>query len=189
MSRNIKNSEFAVIRNEIVRKCRPVLERMIDELSSTSYYDAADTADAYYNSELAKKFRKAGDERREIEKNAQYSDTLEILQQLDVDGVNLFVCRYIPTNMNVLVYLNNSNQCAIARVKKYELVNIKSPEILSDIAVLFNNRRPVSGNAVKSISMALKQGRSVAKDTVEKINAACGSELSWRYLFGDHSKK
>ena len=68
-------------------------------------------------------------------------------------------------------------------------MNIKSPEILSDIAAMFNNREPVSGNAVKSISMAIKQDRNVAKQTIERINNACGSNLSWRYLFGDKTKR
>ena len=189
MKKNLNNNELNRIKDEIIRQCRPILERMVDEISSTKFYDAADAADTYYNTELAKRFRKAGDERREIEKNTEYQDSLEILDQMEVNRKHFYVCNYIPASMKVLVYLNKETQCAIARIKGQELVNIKSPEILSDIAAMFNNREPVSGNAVKSISMAIKQDRNVAKQTIERINNACGSNLSWRYLFGDKTKR
>ena len=79
MKKNLNNNELNRIKDEIIRQCRPILERMVDEISSTKFYDAADAADTYYNTELAKRFRKAGDERREIEKNTEYQDSLEIL--------------------------------------------------------------------------------------------------------------
>ena len=72
MKKNLNNNELNRIKNEIIRQCRPILERMVDEISSTKFYAAADAADTYYNTELAKRFRKAGDERREIEKNTEY---------------------------------------------------------------------------------------------------------------------
>lgn len=187
--KKLSDKQIKEIEQQILEECYPVLERMIDELSSTKFYDAGDAADSYYNADLAKKFRAAGDERREIEKNTEYPETLEILDEFDVNNRHFYVCNYIPASMKVLVYLNKETQCAIARIKNDELVNIKSPDILADIAALFNDREPVSGNAVKSISGALKQGRHVAKDTIARINNAAGSNLSWRYLFGDKTTR
>ena len=92
MEKNLNNNELNRIKDEIIRQCRPILERMVDEISSTKFYDAADAADAYYNTELAKRFRKAGDERREIEKNTEYQDSLEILDQMEVNHKHFYVC-------------------------------------------------------------------------------------------------
>lgn len=185
----LNEKQRAEITAEILKECQPIIERFINEISSTKFYDAADKADSYYNTELGKHFRQLGDEARERELNTDYETTLNILDEIEQDGVHMYICFYIPTQMKVVVYLNNATQCAIARVRGNEMLNINAPEIISDIAALFNNRKPVSGNAVKSIGMALKKSKQIAQDAANKINAAFGSNISWRYLYGDRTSK
>lgn len=179
------NKELNRIEKEIMDACSKVLESRLNELSSTTYDDAAAQADKYFNSKLAQRFREAGKEARQREKETEYDKTLQIIDDIEANGKQFYVAKYIPTNIKVFIYLNKENQCAIARIKNNELVNIKQKDILSDISHIFNNREAVQGDAVKSISKALKQGRWVAKEVVERINSAVGSNISWRYFVGD----
>ncbi len=186
MKNNSKRTDLNKVKREIVEKCRPILERLIDELSSTTFYDAAEKADSYYNGELATKFKKAGDLRREEEKNTEYEYNVEIIEGgFEFNGRKFYVCKYIPTNIKVLIYNNQKDQYAIARIKNDQLVNIKDSSILSDIAHMFPQGKPVTGDAVKSIHKALKTDRLMAKTAIEKINRLADSNLSWRYLFGE----
>jgi len=177
--------ELRSIEEEIMKECFSVLEGKLNELSSTTLDDAGEQAEKYFNTKLAKKFRDAAEEARQREKETEYEKTLQILDDIEANGKQFYVARYVPTNIKVLIYLNKVNQCAIARIKNNELVNIKQKDILSDIAHIFNNREAIGADSVKSISKALKQGRQIAKDIVARINAAAGSNISWRYFMGD----
>ena len=186
MKNNSKRTDLNKIKREIVEKCRPILERLIDELSSTTFYDAAEKAKSYYNGKLSTKFKEAGDLRREEEKNTEYEYNVEIIEGgFEFNGRKFYVCKYIPTNIKVLIYNNQKDQYAIARIKNDRLVNIKDLSILSDIAHMFPQGKAVTGDAVKSIHKALKTDRLMAKTAIEKINRLADSNLSWRYLFGE----
>ena len=202
-----------------MKECFSVLEGKLNELSSTTLDDAGEQAEKYFNTKLAKKFRDAAEEARQREKETEYEKTLQILDDIEVNGKQFYVARYVPTNIKVLIYLNKVNQCAIARIKNNELINIKQKDILSDIAHIFNNREAIGADSVKSISKAIKQSaddsnhvesisrsiqqgrdlepedmahvenikksRQLVKDIVARINAAAGSNISWRYFMGN----
>ena len=152
-------------------------------------YDTADRADQFYQYERGKALRAAADAKREEERSAEYDELLQILAEFEENGKKFKVAYYVPAQMYVLIYLNNEKQCAIARIRKNELVNIPRPEIITDIALMFNKRKPVTGNAVVSIARAFGHDRKTAQKCINIINDAAGSELPYTYLYAEAGKR
>lgn len=174
---------------ELQNVIEPIMERYLKEISSTKFYDAADAADSFYNYDLGKKFRDAGDARREEERIAEYDEVLQILTEFEAGDKKFYVAYYVPAQMKVLIYINDIKKCSIARIKDTQLLNIPNPEIITDIAMLFNKRKPVTGNAVNSIAKVLGHNRPAAQKYIQIINNAAGSHLTYRYLFADKDKR
>lgn len=167
----------------------PIMERYLKEISSTKFYDAADKADSFYNYDLGKKFRGAGDARREEEIASEYDEVLNILAEFQAGDKKFYVAYYVPAQMKVLIYINDIKKCSIARIRRDELLNIPRPDIITDIAMMFNKRKPVTGNAVASIAKVLGHDRKAAQKYIAIINDAAGSNLTYRYLFADKDKR
>lgn len=174
---------------ELQRVIQPIMERYLKEISSTTAYDAADRAEQFYQHKRAEELRKAGDAKREEERSAEYDELLQILAEFEENGKKFYVAYYVPAQMKVLVYINDNTKCAVARIRKDELVNITRPEIITDIALMFNKRKPVTGNAVVSIARALGHSRLSAQKCIKIINNAAGSNLSYNYLNAEAGKR
>ena len=175
--------------NELQKAIQPIMERYLKEISSTKMYDASDRAEQFYQHKRAEELRAAGDARREEERSAEYDELLQILAEFEENGKKFYVAYYVPAQMKVLVYINNDTKCSVARIRKYDLINIPRPEIITDIALMFNKRKPVTGNAVVSIARALGHSRQTAQKCIKIINDAADSELSYNFLNAESGKR
>jgi len=61
------NKELKKLEKSILEACQPMMEDLIAELKSTTFYDAALKADSFNQGGLAQRFREAGDAARERE--------------------------------------------------------------------------------------------------------------------------
>ena len=184
MKKKYNNKQQQAIVERVMEKLRPVIRRKINELSSTTYYDAADKAGEYRNTTKEKMFRDAGDAQREKERAAEYEESLNIIEDTKVATKRFVIAEYIPTNINVLIYFSERNYVAIARITNDRLINLTDKEIKDDIALSFRARTLTKDN-VQVISAALEQNTRSARALANIINADLDTRISWRYFMGD----
>lgn len=182
--------EINRLRDEILEMCRPMLESMVNELKSSTFYDAAIQADRYNNTELAKRFRSAGDEALDREHHTEFENTLDVYREFEVDDVDFVVANYIPAGIDVLICLKNASTALIARVdtERNSLSELSSLEFKTDIASLYK-RKPVVKPNVPSIGAVIYKNRNSAKEIASIINSELGCNISWRWFFADKKAK
>lgn len=186
--------KFEKLTEKIISEVSGVIERELNEISSTTFYDAADKADMYNNRELAKKFRKAGEARRQEELNNEYDDAIVeygrfVHQPYANKAAKTFiVARYLPSNMPILVLLKDVSRAQIARVGQNRLINLSDKELASEIAGHYN-RNAVDKDNVTAMSVVIGKDKKAALDLAKMVNDAFGSDISWRYFYGDSFEK
>ena len=186
---NKKNTDNIV--KKIMSRLTPLIEARINELGSTTYYDAATKADRYYNRDLAKKFRQAGDEARKRElQSSEYDNPIDQYDEITIDNTTKIVLgKYKPVNINFIALLRATKRCdiAIARVTKTDLVNIRDIKILNDIASLYK-RKAIAKDNLEIISSNLNKDISEAKKLANAVNTCFNTNINWRYFYGDKRK-
>lgn len=184
-----KNNTNDIVK-KIMRRITPLIEAHINELGSTTYYDAADQADRYYNRDLAKKFRQAGDEARNREMQSQYEQPIDQYDEIVIDSdTKIVLGKYKPININFIALLRATKRCdiAIARVTKNSLAKINDIKVLGDIASLYNRKAIVKDN-LEIISSNLNKDIAEAKKIALKVNECFNTQVNWRYFYGDKRK-
>jgi len=184
MKKKYYNTQQQEIVERVMEKLRPVIRRKINELSSTTYNDAADLAGEYRNTAKEKMFRDAAAAQREKERAAEYEKSINIIEDTKVGTKRFVIAEYIPTNIDVLIYFSERNYVAIARVKDDRLINITDKEIKDDIALTFHARTLTKDN-VQVISAALEQNIRNARSLANIVNTDLETHISWRYFMGD----
>lgn len=186
--------KFKQLTEKIVAEVANVIEQELNEISSTTFFDAADKADIYNNRALAKKFREAGDVRRKEELNNEYDKAIEeygryVHQPNENKAAKTFiVARYLPSNMPIVVLLKDVARAQIARVGHNRLVNIQDKDLAAEIAGYYN-RQSVDKDNILSMSTVIGKDRNAAIKLANMINDAFDSEISWRYFYGDSFEK
>lgn len=186
--------KFKQLTEKIVAEVANVIEQELNEISSTTFFDAADKADIYNNRALAKKFREAGDIRRKEELNNEYDKAIEeygryVHQPNENKAAKTFiVARYLPSNMPIVVLLKDVARAQIARVGHNRLVNIQDKDLAAEIAGYYN-RQSVDKDNILSMSTVIGKDRNAAIKLANMINDAFDSEISWRYFYGDSFEK
>ena len=205
------NKELKKLEKSILEACQPMMEDLIAELKSTTFYDAALKADSFNQGGLAQRFREAGDAAREREQHTEFEDTLSVLSEFRVGNYDFILGVYIPTRIDVLICLKDKGQALVVRPFGDKLEEIDSIETKTDIAALYQ-RKPVVKNNVPLISAIVVKGakevdpnaseatkkaqriqvaenRSRAQELANIINDELGTSLRWRWFFGDKRTK
>lgn len=185
--KNNKINESALVK-KIMKEILPILEQSINEYNSTEWNDIADRFDSMYNTRAGTFARQRGVEARERELHTEYTETMEELSNIDIDGKKFIIGRYIPSNIFVLIYLMNATQAAIVRIGETVLRNIVNAEIAQDIASLYN-RKPIKKDNVNSISIAFDKDIRSARRLAREINDTLDVNINYRYFYGDKPYK
>ena len=185
--KNNKINESALVK-KIMKEILPILEQSINEYNSTEWNDIADRFDSMHNTHAGAYARQRGTEARERELHTEYTETMEELSNIDIEGKKFIIGRYIPSNIFVLIYLKNAKQAAIVRIGETVLRNIVNTEIVQDIASLYN-RKPISKDNVHSISIAFDKDRKSARRLAREINDTLDVNINDRYFYGDKPYK
>lgn len=186
--------KFEKLTEKIIAEVSNIIEKELNEISSTTFYDAADKADMYNNRTLAKKFRDAGEKRRKEELDKEYDEAIVeygryVHQPYENKAAKTFiVAKYMPSNMPILILLKDVARAQIARVGHDRLINIADKELASEIAGHYN-RNAVEKDNITSMSVVIGKDRKAANELADMINNAFDSEISWRYFFGDSFEK
>lgn len=174
MKKKYNDPKQQKIVESILAKITPMLEGVVNEISSTKFFDAADKADYYRNTSMADMFRDAGNKRMEIEKSCEYDSTVEELCTITLNNEKYIMGIYVPHNIKFIAKPHTKPYMAIARVTAKELKNIKNPEILSNIASYFG-LKPMSTTAkdqVHVIGASLEENKTAAQKLANVINNA-----------------
>ena len=177
MTYNEKKSLYESIMNDVAK----IVKQHINELSSSKYDDVADYAEKIHATDLAKKLRQVANDARERENKEKSGNILNIVDSEEINGSKFYIAKYVPSNIDVLVYKNESKKtCAVVRIKKNDnsIVSIKDKDILSEIAKSLNCK--VVGSI--AILNALESNSQYAKKLSDKINSALNTNISWRYF-------
>ena len=185
--KNNKINESTLVK-KIMKEILPILEQSINEYNSTEWNDIADRFDSMYNTRAGAFARQRGVEARERELHTEYTETMEELSNIDIDGKKFIIGRYIPSNIFVLIYLMNATQAAIVRIGETVLRNIVNVEISQDIASLYN-RKPIKKDNVNSISIAFDKDIRSARRLAREINDTLDVNINYRYFYGDKPYK
>ena len=196
---------FKAVIDRIIKATTPILEEsLVNEISSTLYYDAADAARSYNGGqELANRFQSRAQEVEADELTNRTDDFYEEIEDFNIADKHFIIAKYIPTNIYVLVMFKGSNEksdVVIARIAREKIVPISNESIIADIASVYNlSKNPIS-RALDSFAKAFTPSRSKnktaenariekknAKELATKINTAVGANVSWRYFFDDRT--
>ena len=180
--------EFKQLQKSILEACKPMMEDMIQELKSTTFYDAAVKADRYNNTSLAQRFREAGDAALDAEKRTEFEESLNVYREFTVNGYDFILAEYIPTAVDVLICLKDKAQALAVRISGNDLEEIENIETRQDIASLFK-RKPVIKPNVPTLGAIMNKSREFAKELAGIINDELGTEISWRWFFADRKVK
>ena len=198
---------FKAVIDRIIKATTPILEEsLVNEISSTLYYDAADAARSYNGGEeLANRFRSRAIEVEADELSNRTDDFYEEIEKFKVGNKQFVIGKYIPTNIYVILLfkgLNEKSRVAIARVARDKIDPINNESILADIVIVYNiSSNPISqSQTLSSFSKAFTPSstkkkteeyaiieRKYAKELATKINTTVGSDISWRYFFDGRS--
>ena len=206
---NTKNIDprFKAVIDRIIKATTPILEEsLVNEISSTLYYDAADAARSYNGGEeLANRFQSRAQEVEADELSNRTDDFYEEIDNFEVGNKKFAIGKYIPTNIYVLLLfkgLNEKSRVAIARIARDKIVPISNESIIADIVSVYNiSSNPISqSQTLSSFSKAFTPSstkkkteeyaiieRKYAKELATKINTTVGSDISWRYFFDGRS--
>lgn len=185
--KNNKINESALVK-KIMKEILPILEQSINEYNSTEWNDIADRFDSMHNTNAGAYARQRGAEARERELHTEYTETMEELSNIDIEGKKFIIGRYIPSNIFVLIYLKNAKQAAIVRIGETVLRNIVNTEIVQDIASLYN-RKPISKDNVNSIAIAFDKDIRSARRLAREINDTLDVNINYHYFYGDKPYK
>ena len=182
--------EIDKLRREILEMCRPMMEGLVNELKSSTFYDAALQADRYNNTDLGNRFRAAGDEALAREQHTEFENTLDVYREFDVAGFDFVIAHYIPGDFDVLICLKDVSKAYMVRIDENtdSLKEINSLEFKTDIATLYQ-RKPVAKPNVPSIGSIIYKDRATAKELAGIINNELGTNLSWRWFYADKKAK
>ena len=198
---------FKAVIDRIIKATTPILEEsLVNEISSTLYYDAADAARSYNGGEeLANRFHSRAQEVEADELSNRTDDFYEEIEKFKVGNKQFVIGKYIPTNIYVILLfkgLNEKSRVAIARIARDKIVPINNESILADIVSVYNiSSTPISrSQTLSSFSKAFTPSstkkkteeyaiieRKYAKELATKINTTVGSDISWRYFFDGRS--
>lgn len=198
---------FKAVIDRIIKATTPILEEsLINEISSTVYYDAADAARSYNGGEeLANRFHSRAQEVEADELSNRTDDFYEEIEKFKVGNKQFVIGKYIPTNIYVILLfkgLNEKSRVAIARIARDKIVPINNESILADIVSVYNiSSTPISrAQTLSSFSKAFTPSstkkkteeyaiieRKYAKELATKVNTTVGSDISWRYFFDGRS--
>ena len=182
------SKELKKLEKSILEACQPMMEDLIAELKSTTFYDAALKADKFNNTVLANRFREAGDAAREREQHTEFEDSLSVLREFRVGNYDFILGVYIPTRIDVLICLKDKGQALVVRPYGKKLEEINSLEIKTDIAALYQ-RKPVVKNNVPLIGAIFNKNRVYAKEIAKIVNEELGTELSYQWFMADKRTK
>ena len=195
---------FKAVIDRIIKATTPILEEsLVNEISSTVYYDAADAARSYNGGEeLANRLHSYAQEVEADELSNRADDFYEeIVEPFTIGNKQFVIGKYIPTNIYVILLfkgLNEKSRVAIARIARDKIVPINNESILADIVSVYNiSSTPISqSQTLSSFSKAFTPSstkkkteenaiieRRNAKELAAKINTTVGSDISWRYFF------
>ena len=195
---------FKAVIDRIIKATTPILEEsLVNEISSTLYYDAADAARSYNGGEeLANRFRSRAIEVEADELSNRTDDFYEeIVEPFTIGNKQFVIGKYIPTNIYVLLLfkgLNEKSRVAIARIARDKIVPINNESIIADIVSVYNiSSNPISSaQTLSSFSKAFTPSstkkkteehaiieRNYAKELAAEIKKAVGADISWRYFF------
>ena len=198
---------FKAVIDRIIKATTPILEEsLVNEISSTLYYDAADAARSYNGGEeLANRFHARAQEVEADELSNRTDDFYEEIEKFKVGNKQFVIGKYIPTNIYVILLfkgLNEKSRVAIARIARDKIVPISNESIIADIVSVYNiSSNPISrAQTLSSFSKAFTPSstkkkteeyaiieRKYAKELATKINTTVGSDISWRYFFDGRS--
>ena len=198
---------FKVVIDRIIKATTPILEEsLVNEISSTLYYDAADAARSYNGGEeLANRFHARAQEVEADELSNRTDDFYKEIEKFKIGNKQFVIGKYIPTNIYVILLfkgLNEKSRVAIARIARDKIVPINNESILADIVSVYNiSSTPISrSQTLSSFSKAFTPSstkkkteeyaiieRKYAKELATKINTTVGSDISWRYFFDGRS--
>ena len=198
---------FKAVIDRIIKATTPILEEsLVNEISSTLYYDAADAARSYNGGEeLANRFHSRAQEVEADELSNRTDDFYEEIEKFTVGNKTFVIGKYIPTNIYVILLfkgLNEKSRVAIARIARDKIVPISNESIIADIVSVYNiSSNPISqAQTLSSFSKAFTPSstkkktyehsfieRNYAKELAAKINTTVGSDISWRYFFDGRS--
>ena len=198
---------FKAVIDRIIKATTPILEEsLVNEISSTLYYDAADAARSYNGGEeLANRFHSRAQEVEADELSNRTDDFYEEIEKFKVGNKQFVIGKYIPTNIYVILLfkgLNEKSRVAIARIARDKIVPINNESILADIVSVYNiSSTPISrAQTLSSFSKAFTPSstkkkteeyaiieRKYAKELATKVNTTVGSDISWRYFFDGRS--
>ena len=195
---------FKAVIDRIIKATTPILEEsLVNEISSTLYYDAADAARSYNGGEeLANRFRSRAIEVEADELSNRTDDFYEeIVEPFTIGNKQFVIGKYIPTNIYVILLfkgLNEKSRVAIARIARDKIVPISNESIIADIVSVYNiSSTPISqSQTLSSFSKAFTPSstkkktaehafieRNYAKELAAKIKERVGADISWRYFF------
>lgn len=195
---------FKAVIDRIIKATTPILEEsLINEISSTVYYDAADAARSYNGGEeLANRFRSRAMEVEADELSNRTDDFYkEIKKPFTIGNKQFVIGHYLPTNIYVLLLFKGQNaksRVAIARIARDKIVPISNESIIADIVSVYNiSSTPISqAQTLSSFSKAFTPSstkkktaehafieRNYAKELAAKIKETVGADISWRYFF------
>ena len=202
---NTKNIDprFKAVIDRIIKATTPILEEsLVNEISSTLYYDAADAARSYNGGEeLANRFRARAQEVEADELSNRTDDFYEEIGKFKIGNKQFVIGKYIPTNIYVILLfkgLNEKSRVAIARIARDKIVPISNESIIADIVSVYNiSSNPISqSQTLSSFSKAFTPSstkkkteehaiieRNYAKELAAKIKDTVGADISWRYFF------
>lgn len=198
---------FKAVIDRIIKATTPILEEsLINEISSTVYYDAADAARSYNGGEeLANRFHARAQEVEADELSNRTDDFYEEIEKFKIGNKQFVIGKYIPTNIYVILLfkgLNEKSRVAIARIARDKIVPINNESILADIVSVYNiSSNPISrSQTLSSFSKAFTPSstkkkteehaiieRNYAKELAAKIKDTVGADISWRYFFDGRS--
>ena len=198
---------FKAVIDRIIKATTPILEEsLVNEISSTLYYDAADAARSYNGGqELANRFQSRAQEVEADELTNRTDDFYEEIEKFKVGNKQFVIGKYIPTNIYVILLfkgLNEKSRVAIARIARDKIVPISNESIIADIVSVYNiSSNPISqSQTLSSFSKAFTPSstkkkteeyaiieRKYAKELATKVNTTVGSDISWRYFFDGRS--
>ena len=194
---------FKAVIDRIIKATTPILEEsLVNEISSTLYYDAADAARSYNGGEeLANRFHSRAQEVEADELSNRTDDFYEEIEKFKVGNKQFVIGKYIPTNIYVILLfkgLNEKSRVAIARIARDKIVPISNESIVADIVSKYNiTSNPISSaQTLSSFSKAFTPSstkkkteehaiieRNYAKELSKKIKDTVGADISWRYFF------
>ena len=148
---------------------KELAESIIQEMKSTTYYNAAKKADAYGHKNLADRFRKAGDAAMKNEQIPYFTLHKDEIgswhfEVLDYNDINYLIATDKKTRIATVVDLDDIS----ASIDKDTLTSIKNIINAKDI----NTNKEVLKTIIKDKREAIR--------FVNDIRQACNANISWR---------